>query len=263
MVCGLCTAELEANVSMREHLNAAHAMTFELYEQITMLLENQVELVELVPWGSVTPDPANANTHPRANIEAIKNSIVRFRGQITPAVVVNGVIYKGNGTHQAVRELFEESRLPSAMVRNGQPLFKIVRRDDFTPTEAVAYGITDNQTGKLSEWDYKVLGGYFRALADEGEDMQALGWKQHDIETIVAASEQWKPADIEELPDRKDGGGQEEQTSERKSIEMSAKEYRDVLEAINRVREGQEDMPPGAALQMIANEWMEETGVEA
>jgi DNA modification methylase len=198
MHCVLCLTSLD--VPIRDHLTAAHNLSFDLYEQIVGLMEGTVEVMELVPCDAVTRDPGNANTHPRVNIDAIKASIVTFKGQITPAVVVDGVIYKGNGTHIAITELFDEGRLPTAMIRAGKPLFKIVRRD-FTPTQAVAYGITDNQTGRLSQWDDRVLGGYFKALAAEGVDMQPLGWKLDDIKSIIAASEKKGPTK-ETTPDQ-------------------------------------------------------------
>ena len=88
-------------------------------------------LVETVPIGSVTLDPANVHKHSAKNIEAIKGSLARF-GQRTPVVVdAVGVIYKGNGTIIAARAL-------------NWTEIKVVRYADMTPAELTAYAIADS-----------------------------------------------------------------------------------------------------------------------
>ena len=88
-------------------------------------------------------DPANARKHSEKNIKTIKDSLEVF-GQQKPIVVDNrGVVIAGNGTLQAATEL-------------GWEQINIVETS-LDPAHAQAFGIADNRTAELAEWDVEVL----------------------------------------------------------------------------------------------------------
>ena len=96
----------------------------------------------LVPLESLTLDPENARRHPASNIEAIAASLQAF-GQRKPLVVLmaaDGMVVAGNGTLEAARSL-------------GWTHVAAVDSSDLSSDQARAYGLADNQTTDLSEWE--------------------------------------------------------------------------------------------------------------
>jgi ParB family chromosome partitioning protein len=122
--------------------------------------------IESVPIASISPDPANARRHPARNIESIKSSLRRF-GQQKPIVVdANNIVRAGNGTLEAARAL-------------GWTEVNIVRTD-LKGAEAAAYGIADNRTGELAEWDAITLA---KLLAEP--DIGDVGFSESELAEIT------------------------------------------------------------------------------
>ncbi|MEK9749187.1 MAG: DNA methyltransferase [Pseudomonadales bacterium] len=121
-------------------------------------------------------DPANARKHSPRNLKAIRDSLDVF-GQQKPIVIDSrGVVIAGNGTLEAARDLgWDEID---------------VAVTDLDPAHAQAFGIADNRTAELAEWDTDVLG-------------QLLEGMDSDLADILSI-------DDLELPDSIDGGGQGE-----------------------------------------------------
>lgn len=113
-----------------------------------------------VPLDSLVPDPANARKHGDRNIQAIRASI-REHGQQKPIVIdANGVVRAGNGMLRAA-EL------------EGHDCIAAVRYDA-DPATLARYGIQDNRTAELAEWDWDVLGNL-------GVDLEEVGWNQEEV----------------------------------------------------------------------------------
>ena len=129
--------------------------------------------LETVRIGDVSPDPANVRKHSGKNIDAIKASLRRF-GQQKPIVVdAKGIVLAGNGTLTAAREL-------------GWSEIQIVRTD-LEGVQATAFGIADNRSAELAEWDYEVLGQVLSALQEEEPERPLeLGWAEHELVNILA-----------------------------------------------------------------------------
>lgn len=142
--------------------------------------------IECVPIDSVSPDPANARRHGPRNLEAIKASLRRF-GQQKPVVVNDkGMVIAGNGALAAAREL-------------GWKTINVVRTK-LQGVEAVAYGIADNRTAELAEWDEAVLAQTLEALRqEEGFDLQATGFSEEDINKLLAEETAEPPEDFAEF----------------------------------------------------------------
>ena len=121
-------------------------------------------------------DPANARKHSPRNLKAIRDSLDVF-GQQKPIVIDSrGVVIAGNGTLEAARELGWDDIA--------------VAVTDLDPAHAQAFGIADNRTAELAEWDTDILG-------------QLLEGMDSDLADILSI-------DDLELPDSIDGGEQGE-----------------------------------------------------
>lgn len=107
--------------------------------------------ISVVSVDSLTPDPFNARKHSKKNLDAIASSLKQF-GQRRPIVVdSSGTVIAGNGTLQAAKSL--------GWAEVSVTVFPF---DD--PVKARAYGIADNRTAELAEWDHSVLAGYLEDL---------------------------------------------------------------------------------------------------
>lgn len=105
-----------------------------------------------VPVAELHEDPANARTGHA--VERIAASLAQY-GQRTPLVAnraQGGKVEKGNGTLRAAKQL-------------GWSHVAAVWVDDDAAT-AVGYGIADNRTGELSQWDVPTLGALIEALPE-------------------------------------------------------------------------------------------------
>lgn len=122
----------------------------------------------VVPIASLKPDPKNARKHPERNLSAIKDSLQSF-GQQKPVVVrPDGTIIAGNGLVEAAKLLGWEN--VAAVV---------TELDD---RNATAFGIADNRTAELADWDYTVLAELMGA--ENGIDWKGLGFA--DVDTAFA-----------------------------------------------------------------------------
>jgi DNA modification methylase len=130
--------------------------------------------VELVSAESLSLDSANARTHGRRNLDAIKDSLSAF-GQRRPLVVMpDGRVIAGNGTLEAIRELgwakVAVTRVPA----------------DWTEEQAKAYALADNRTAELAAWDSEVLLTTLTDLQAAGWESAALGWDVRDLVRLGA-----------------------------------------------------------------------------
>ena len=135
---------------------------------------------ETVPIESMSPDPANARKHDERNLEAIRDSLRAF-GQQKPIVVdARGIVIAGNGTLEAAKRL-------------GWTEIAIVRTD-LDPGQATAFGIADNRTGELAQWNDEVL----RSLLDTMDDdmKEILSFREEDIDALKIPD--FAPVSVEE-----------------------------------------------------------------
>jgi hypothetical protein len=124
---------------------------------------------ELIPINDLTPDPANARKHGERNLSSIIDSLRAF-GQQKPIVVDRrGVVIAGNGTLEAAKRLGWEE---IAVVRT-----------ELDPTQATAFGIADNRTAELAEWDEDVLVSLLDSLDAETRDL--MHFDEKELEAMV------------------------------------------------------------------------------
>lgn len=138
--------------------------------------------LETVPLGSISPDPANTRKHSRRNLDAIKASLRRF-GQQKPIVVdAKDVVLAGNGTLAAATEL-------------GWTEIQIVRTA-LAGVDATAFGIADNRTAELAEWDEN-LGDVLASLKAEDFPLAEIGFDEADLAELSGEPE---PSDVDAEP---------------------------------------------------------------
>lgn len=137
----------------------------------------------MVPISSLTLDPGNLRRHNEANLESIKASLMRWGQQMPLLVDERGVVIAGNGRLMAARAL-------------GWDTVQIVRTS-LTGADAVAYGIADNRTAELAEWDVEALHKQFEALAAEDATLAlATGFDEQAIADLLEElSNESEPSD--------------------------------------------------------------------
>jgi DNA modification methylase len=121
---------------------------------------------------SLKIDNRNARKHPVHNLEVIKRSLETY-GQRKPIVVnqKTSTIEAGNGLYMAAKEL-------------GWDKIACVFVDD-TKEMSTAYGLMDNQSALISEWDLPTLKDLLQEL-DTGElDMSITGFTSEELENLM------------------------------------------------------------------------------
>ena len=128
--------------------------------------------VENVKIEELSLDPANVRLHSDKNLSAIKSSLKRF-GQQKPIVVSSdNIVIAGNGTLTAAISL-------------GWTAINIVRTK-LKGAEATAYGIADNRTSELANWDDAALGEILQSLSlEEGDLFLATGFTEKELKTML------------------------------------------------------------------------------
>jgi len=118
---------------------------------------------EMVDIDSVMLDPANARKHNERNLNTIKASLAQF-GQQRPILVnEKNIIMAGNGTWQGAKAL------------GWQKIWII--RSDLLGANQRAYGITDNRSAELAEWDMSALGQLLKGLDEEDFNLDLTGFE--------------------------------------------------------------------------------------
>jgi DNA modification methylase len=135
----------------------------------------------------LSQDPANARKHNPKNIDAIKASLTRF-GQQKPIVVdAKGVVIAGNGTLEAARLL-------------GWDKIKVVE-SELKGSDRTAYGIADNRSSELAEWDLPVLGDLLQGLREDGFEIGDIGFDVKDLDDLGIKQEYNAKCDEDEVPE--------------------------------------------------------------
>lgn len=138
--------------------------------------------IETVAIDSLSLDPANLRKHSQRNLDAISASLRRF-GQQKPIVVnAQNVVLAGNGTLTAARAI-------------GWKEIKIVR-SELAGTQATAFGIADNRSAELAEWDDN-LADVLASLKAEDFPLSDIGFDEADLKELVKEPE---PSDTDAEP---------------------------------------------------------------
>lgn len=123
------------------------------------------------PISQLVHDPRNARTHNAKNLQAIRDSLAKFE-QRKPVVVRRSDmrVIAGNGTMDA------------ALALGWTHLACVLVDDD--DTTAAAYGLADNRTAELAEWDDETLAALMAEL-DEAGASEGLGWTDREVTRLL------------------------------------------------------------------------------
>jgi hypothetical protein len=130
---------------------------------------------------TLKPDPKNARRHDDRNREAIRKSLDRFGPGRSVVIDGDDTIRAGNGTvAEAIEAGFEEV----LVVEPGPKQLVAVRRPDWTEEEARAYGVADNRSSDLSDFDPAQLDEVLKSVGDI--DLGDMGFNEKELVTFLA-----------------------------------------------------------------------------
>lgn len=136
--------------------------------------------VSVVPLSDFVPDSANTRKHGDKNKRTIRASLKQFGGGRSIVADGNNVVRAGNGTLE--QALAEGMR---AIVIDPEPdQLVVVRRKDWTPTQAVAYGVQDNRSAMLGEDDPLAIAEIVTSLRGENFPIEALGYDDDEADEL-------------------------------------------------------------------------------
>jgi hypothetical protein len=149
----------------------------------TTQFKNLAAHLKNVPLLSLKHHPKNPRAHDERNIQAIMESLKKFK-QLAPLVVwsAKNYVIVGNGRMEALKRL-------------GIKNVEIVRADHLTEQEALSFMIADNKTTDLSVFDDQVLADIMRGLDGDDVLISATGFNQMEIEPLLTS----------DLPDMPEG----------------------------------------------------------
>jgi DNA modification methylase len=130
------------------------------------------------PVGDLTPDPRNARTHPKRQIDQIKASITAF-GFTNPILTdPEGHIIAGHGRLQAARAM-------------GFAEVPTITLSGLSDAQKRALRIADNKIALNAGWDLEILQLELSELAslDVGIDLTLTGFSSGEIDVILTSSD--------------------------------------------------------------------------
>ena len=157
----------------------------------------------IAPVHELQGHPRNYKRHPEAQLHKIRESLKRF-GQVKPILVrvdyPKYVIIAGHGVFEAANQL-------------GWFHVMCVRvPDHWTPEDALAYLVADNETSRDAEINKLMLAELLEESKNAGYDLAALGSSEEQLATLLEKLAQEQLAQdytTEPLPDLDEIGDDE------------------------------------------------------
>ena len=139
--------------------------------------------IEMIDTAALVPYARNARTHSPAQVAQIAASIQEF-GFTNPVLVDqdDGII-AGHGRVMAAQQL-------------GLAEVPCIRLAHLSDAQKRAYILADNKLALNAGWDEAMLASELQALADEGFEMELIGFDDDEIEALL--NEETTPGDDEE-----------------------------------------------------------------
>lgn len=217
--------------------------------------------------GEVQLDANNANEHDARSIEAIARSLLRFGFRKPIVADADKVVRAGNGTLEACLWIAEKAQEDSddgryvrergqaiGVLRQGKKAnsFDVWIRCEVSPLradEAMAYALADNQTARISSFDWQKVAEQLKQLQAADLPIADLGFAAFELEPLLA--EEWKKPDIEELPLKSSPT-----TTQLLRVEFTELQYEVVAKCVELYLSAQEEAVSTAQVIVeICNEW--------
>jgi hypothetical protein len=145
--------------------------------------------IEIAPMDSIVPYARNAKLHTDEQISEIMASFQEF-GFINPLLLdAKGSIVAGHGRFKAAQRL-------------GYTEAPVIRLGHLSPAQVKALRIADNQLGLKTGWNADLLSLELTEMADDGYNMELLGFGDQIDEWLTASAD---PAPSDD--DGSEGGG--------------------------------------------------------
>lgn len=162
-------------------------------KSVAALPQNESEGIPQVMLASaadLVPNPANARTHPEAQVMQIVASIREF-GFTNPLLVdmaAGGIIVAGHGRQLAVLRMAEAGeaiRLPNGKVLPAG-MVPAIDCAGWSQAQRRAYTLADNALAESSGWDDALLNVELTFLDDAGFDLPLIGFSDAELDRLLA-----------------------------------------------------------------------------
>lgn len=137
--------------------------------------------IRVVPIGDLLPDVANVRRRDERAKSTLRASVRQFGPARSIVVDAKGIVRAGNGTLEAAQA---EGCDEVLIVRPRTGQLVAVERDDWSPTEAVAYSVADNHIGDMATDDPVGLAEVLRSLQSEGFDLDSIGFTGEEVDQL-------------------------------------------------------------------------------
>jgi len=146
----------------------------------------------MVPIDQLKENPVNPNTHPFRQIEILAK-IIKELGWRAPITVSNqsGFIVRGHGRLEAAKML-NLTEVP------------IDFQDYPNETAELADLVADNRVSDLSVWSEADLLPILNELSESGVEIENLGWKEEELEAMLAQMDTESPPEDPGQPEQPD-----------------------------------------------------------
>lgn len=194
--------------------------------------------IELVPLSKLVKAPRNPKDH---DVPSISGSVARF-GYVEPVVEDQrtGRLVAGHGRLEALEALHTKGKPSDWPEERPWPPEGLVERDgewlvpvykgwaSTSDEEASAYLLASNQITTVGGWNTEGLSQLLQDLSTQQVEITGLGWKQHELDALLAAD--WSPPEYEPLE------GFQRTDTDKFSVKFGA-EHEFVLKAVEQYRE--------------------------
>lgn len=138
------------------------------------------EAVEVWPIDKPRDNEANARTHPRKQIDELRESFRRY-GQVWPILVnEEGEIIAGHGR-----------RVAAAL--EGHKTIRVIVARQWTAAQCRAFSLMDNKVAMNASWDAAKLTAELKRVRDDGDNPLQIGFTRTDLKRLQIAEESAAP----------------------------------------------------------------------
>jgi ParB-like chromosome segregation protein Spo0J len=142
----------------------------------------------------LTPDPRNARTHSKEQVEQLAGSIARF-GWTNP-VLTDDLIRAGHGRCLAAELIYRNGgtiHMAPGKERGGKPIPKgtvpVIDCTGWSEDERKAYALADNQLALQAGWDVEQLTAQLDELSAANFDIAEIGFDQASLDALASGDE--------------------------------------------------------------------------
>lgn len=187
---------------------------------------------QLAPTSKLKPFPGNPKIH-NEDVDVLLKLMGEY-GWTNPILVQKGTwrIIAGHGRHKAALKGGIE-KVPVCFL-------------DMDDDEALGYTIADNESAKLSRWDYAKLQEHMSTLKDLGFALDKTGFPSYESDMLTAADFSPPKADTKDPK------------QELVSYTTTAEQGQTIRKALDMIRrqEKQKDMSEGRALELMCADFL-------